>query len=129
MGQVHDPGRLKLSVLRLGLLQELAHADRAAAAGAVQREHPDLRGHLSSLAGFYNNPPDRGSHQPLDRFGGAYPYVWTSSVSSGQSVLGDLATGKVGLNGSPASVIAVRELSPCERYYYDISTLAPPLCK
>jgi hypothetical protein len=90
----------------------------------------DLRGRLSSLAGFYNNPPGWGSHQSLNQFGGAYPYVWTSSFSSGgQPVLGDLATGEVAVNGSPASVIAVRELSPCERYYYDISTSAPPLCK
>ncbi|MFZ0388252.1 MAG: hypothetical protein WAL22_21490 [Solirubrobacteraceae bacterium] len=90
---------------------------------------PDLRGHLSTLGGFYNNPPGWASHQSLNQFGGVYPYVWTSSFSGGQTVLGDLATGQVALNGNPASVIAVREITPCERYYYDISTSAPPLCK
>jgi hypothetical protein len=96
---------------------------------AGNTDPPGLRDKLSSSGGFFNNPPDRGSHQSLEQFGGSQPYVWTSSTSGGKPVSGYLPTGAIGpSSGGLASVIVVRELSPCERYYYDTSKSAPPLC-
>jgi hypothetical protein len=94
---------------------------------AGNTEFPGLRDRLSA-AGFFNDPPDRGSHQSLNQLGGAEPDVWTSTPQDGKFALGSIVTGQMSTGTGPAHVLSVRELSPCERYYYDTSKSAPPPC-
>jgi hypothetical protein len=102
-----------------GELRSLFDGNTAGAGG--------LRAALSNVGGFYQNPPDQAGHQPLERFGNS-SYVWTSSTSGGKPVQGYFPTGAIGPSDQLGNVIVVRSLSPCERYYYDTSKAAPPLC-
>jgi hypothetical protein len=88
---------------------------------------PGLRARLTDEGGFFQNPPNQTSRQPLDRLSND-ALVWTSTQAGNQFGMGYLPTGTFQNGTGPANVIVVRNLGPCEHYYYDLSKPLPPLC-